>query len=199
MNLEDGLSEIDQYAIRNIQCRVRGLVGRYGITAQDRDDLIQQLFLEYLERIGRFDPERGSYKTFVNCLIRNQAISIVRVRKRQLREATLCALASTPAEDPDDETHAAGSTEINQDVVAMATGRASRPAAELLHLRIDVYHAVNSLPPHLRDIGDRVVAEGVTDVSQALGRSETRIYQLLWKIRAAFTEFGVVPAAGDAR
>lgn len=199
MILEDGLSEIDQYAIRNIKCRVRGLVGHYGITPDDRDDLVQQLFLEYLERIGGFDPARGRYKTFVNCLIRNQAISVVRARKRQLQEATLCALPSAPAEDPDDETHAACATEINEDAFAMATGRASRPAAELLHLRIDVDRAVKSLPPHLREIGNRVVAEGVGDVSKALGRSQTRVYQMLWKIRAAFTELGVVPAAGDAR
>jgi len=199
MIFEDGLSELDQYAIRNIKCRVRGLVGRYGITPEDRDDLIQQLFLEYLERIGGFDQGRGSYKTFVNCLIRNQAISVLRARKRQLQEATLCALPSTPAEDPDDETPAARAFELNEDACAMATGRASRPATELLNLRIDVDRAVTSLPPHLREIGSRVVAEGVGDLSKALGRSQTRVYQMLWKIRAAFTELGVVPAVGDAR
>jgi DNA-directed RNA polymerase specialized sigma24 family protein len=56
---QDGLSEIDRYAIRCIECRVRGLIGRYGITPDDREDLIQQLFLAYLERIGGFDPARG--------------------------------------------------------------------------------------------------------------------------------------------
>ena len=196
---QDGLSQIDQYAIRNIECRVRALVGCYGITPDDRDDLIQQLFLEYLERIAGFDPERGRYKTFVNCLTRNQVITLIRARKRQLQEAILCALPSVPAEDPDDETPSAGAADLSEDNFRMATGRATRPAAELLDVRIDVDRVVKSLPPHLCEIANRVVAEGVADLSKAMGRSQTRIYQLVWKMRAAFKESGVLPATEAAR
>ncbi len=194
---ENGLNEIDQYAMQAIRCRVRTLIGRYGIVPDDREDLIQQLFLEYLERAGGFDPERGRYKTFVNCVVRNQVVSLVRARKRQLREATLCALP-TPVEDSDEE--ASGrSTEISEDTYRMSVGLASRPAADLLDLRIDVDRACGALPPDLREIGRRVVEEGVKDVSRALGRSPTRIYQLLWKMRPMFREFGLAPAAGGVQ
>lgn len=43
---------------------------------EDCDDLRQELFLNYLERKDRFDPARGSYKTFVSCLARNRAASL---------------------------------------------------------------------------------------------------------------------------
>ena len=196
---KDQLSEIHQYAIRNIECRVRGLIGRYGITPDDREDLIQQLFLEYLERQDGFDPGRGRYKTFVNCLVRNQVASLVRARKSQLREATVFALPSPPEDDSEEDTDASGAGEISEDDYRMATGQASRPAAELLGLRIDVDRALESLPPRLREIGNRVVEEGVADLSKALGRSQSRIYQLLWNMRPAFAALGVMPAAGGAR
>ena len=196
---KDQLPEIHQYAIRNIEFRVRGLIGRYGITPDDREDLIQQLFLEYLERLDEFDPGRGRYKTFVNCLVRNQVASLVRARKSQLREATLFALPSTSEDESEEDTGTGGAGEISEDDYRMATGQASRPAAELLCLRIDVDRALESLPPRLREIGNRVVEEGVADLSKALGRSQTRIYQLLWNMRPAFTALGVVPAAGGAR
>jgi len=194
---KDQLSEIHQYAIRNIECRVRGLIGRYGITPDDREDLIQQLFLEYLERAGGFDPERGRYKTFVNCVVRNQVVSLVRARKRRLREATLCALP-TPVEDPDEE--ASGrSTEISEDAYRMSVGLASRPAADLLDLRIDVDRALDTVPPNLREVGCRVVEDGVKSVSRALKRSPTRIYQRLWEMRPMFTKIGLAPAAGGVQ
>jgi RNA polymerase sigma-70 factor (ECF subfamily) len=199
MTRQDGLTEIDQYAIRNIECQVRALVGRYGITLDDRDDLIQQLFLEYLERVADFDPERGRYKTFVNCLVRNQVVSLIRARKRQFQEVTLCALPPASVQDPDDETAVARNSELSEDAYRMATGQASRSAAELLDLRLDVNRAVNSMPPQWREIGNRVVAEGVSDVGRALGRSQTRIYQLLWKMRTAFVELGLAPATGGIR
>ena len=196
---QDGLSEIDRYAIRNIVCQVRGLIGRYGITLDDRDDLIQQLFLEYLERVAGFDPERGRYKTFVNSLIRNQSISLVRARKRQRQEVALCALPETSVEDPDDEHRGARSADLSDDAYRMSTGRATRPATELLDLRIDVDRALNSLPLPLQEISTRVAAEGVGEVAKTLGRSQTRVYQLLWKVRAAFTQLDVVPSAGGTQ
>jgi RNA polymerase sigma factor (sigma-70 family) len=196
---QNGLTEIDQYAMQAIQCRVRSLIGHYGIVPDDRDDLIQQLFLEYLERSGGFDPARGRYKTFVNCLIRNQVVSLIRARKRRLREATLCGLPSATAEDLDSDASFSHSNDLSEDAYRIATGLASRPAADLLNLRIDVDRAFNSLPPNLREVGSRVVEDDVRTVSQALGRSPARVYQLLWKMRPVFVELGFMPATGGVQ
>ena len=199
MTRENGLTEIDQYALRAIQCRVRSLIGRYGIVPADREDLIQQLFLEYLERAGGFDPGRGRFKTFVNCVVRNQVVSLIRTRKRQFRDATLCALPQSAAEQTDEETSSIQSGELSEDTYRIAAGLASRPAADLLNLRIDVDRAVGTLPADLRDVGFRVVEEGVRNASESLGRSPARVYQLLWKMRPVFIEFGFAPVAGGVQ
>lgn len=194
---QNGLSEVDQYALRSIQCRVRRLIGRYGIGTDDREDLIQQLFLEYLERAGEFDASRGRYKTFVNCVVRNQLVSLIRRRKRQLEERVLCPLPPIPPDDPEQETPSR--TEFSEDAYRIAAGLATHPAADLLDLRIDVNRAVQCLPAELREVACRVVEEGVRNVSEALGRSPARVYQLLWKMRPVFTEFGLARAAGGVR
>ncbi|HLH16242.1 MAG TPA: sigma factor [Bryobacteraceae bacterium] len=180
--------------MRVIECRVRTLIGRYGIEPGDRGDLTQQLFLEYLERAGGFDPSRGRYKTFVNCVVRNRVVSLIRARKRRYNEATLCALPPLSAEDSDDL-----NGDLSEDAIRMLLGLASRPAAELLDLRLDVDRAFRSLPPDLRAIGVRVVEEGVSAVSNSLGRSPARIYQLLWSMRPWFAGLGAAPTANPAR
>src|SRR5689334_8993009 len=87
------LSEMDRYAVDCIESRVRYLIGKYGLTTDDRADLVQQLFLEYLERIGDDDPARSTYKTFVACLIRNRVTSLIRGRRRSLGRDLYAAMS----------------------------------------------------------------------------------------------------------
>ena len=184
---KDELSEVDQYAVTNIECRVRGLIGHYGSTEDDREDLVQQLFLEYLERIGDFCPSRARQETFVSCLIRNQVISVIRARRRAL--AAAAPLPLWAVDGADDE----GEWEADGDDHPSAADRATFRSRELIDLRIDVERVLASLPPHLREVGMRVVAEGPQDLGLSLGRSPARVYQWLRQIREAFQEAGLAP------
>jgi len=76
MGIDNELSEMDQYALKNIRCRVNELISCGLFQEDDREDLRQHLFLEYWKRIGRFKHDRGTYKTFINRLIRNRAASL---------------------------------------------------------------------------------------------------------------------------
>jgi len=184
------LSEMDRYAVDCIESRVRYLIGKYGLTTDDRADLVQQLFLEYLERIGDYDPVRSTYKTFVACLIRNRVTSLIRGRKRSIGR-DLCTAMSM-------ERCILDADRITNDD-APASHRSSRTNANLLVLRLDVRRAVQSLPPHLQSVTEHIVASGPTDVAKGLGRSRTRVYQWLGEIRVAFVHAGLAPLTGDAR
>jgi len=185
---KDELSEVDQYAVTNIECRVRGLIGHYGFTEDDREDLVQQLFLEYLDRIGDFRPCRARKKTFVSCLIRNQVISMVRARRRALAAAATVPLWAVDGIDAGE-----GERGTDGDDGPSSADRATFRSRELIDLKIDVERVLASLPPHLRDVGMRVVAEGPQELSLSLGRSRARVHQWLRQIREAFRETGLTP------
>ena len=184
------LSEMDRYAVDCIESRVRYLIGKYGLTTDDRADLVQQLFLEYLERIGDYDPVRSTYKTFVACLIRNRVTSLIRGRKRALGRDLYAAMSMERCIFDADRV-------TNDD--APASRRGSRADSNLLVLRLDVRRAVQSLPPHLQSVTEQIVASGPTDVAKSLGRSRTRVYQWLGEIRVAFGHAGLAPLTGEAR
>lgn len=185
---KDELSEVDQYAVTNIECRVRGLIGHYGFTEDDREDLVQQLFLEYLERIGDFCPSRARQETFVSCLIRNQVISMIRARRRELAAAATLPLGAVDGVDAGE-----GEREADGDDHPSTADRATFRSRELIDLKIDVDRVLASLPPHLREVGVRVVAEGPQDLGHSLGRSRARVHQWLRQIREAFQEAGLAP------
>jgi hypothetical protein len=190
MTGQSELSEIDRYALDCIESRVRYLIGKYGLIADDRSDLIQQLFLEYLERVGDYDPARSTHKTFIACLVRNRVSSLIRARRTALARDFSTAMSMERCVIDSDRV-------TNDD--AIATRRSSRSEANLLALRLDVYRAVEALPPHLQIVTDQIVAFGPTDTARNVGRSRIRVYQWLAEIRVAFEHAGLAPLARGAR
>ena len=92
MTTNNELCEMDAYALGCIEACTREM-RRGGMPPEDCDDLKQELFLKYLERKDGFDAARGSYKTFVNCLVRNRAASLLRRIRRANASMPLCPLS----------------------------------------------------------------------------------------------------------
>jgi RNA polymerase sigma-70 factor (ECF subfamily) len=73
---------LDDFALRLIRRRAKSLVGKFGFTSSDRLDLEQDLILDLLQRLPKFDPQRLSPHAFVSWIVRNKVRLIVRARKR---------------------------------------------------------------------------------------------------------------------
>ncbi len=68
----------------------RGLVGRHGYTRSDVEDIVQDLALHVLERMGKYDPGRGAWSTFLTRLIRNKIVHLIEYRMYQKRDYRKC-------------------------------------------------------------------------------------------------------------
>jgi RNA polymerase sigma-70 factor (ECF subfamily) len=167
------LSEMDAYALTCIEYRVRRLIGNYGFTASDREDLVQQLFLEYLERASQYNDCRSGFKTFVSCLVRNQTTSVVRARKRAL-SVDMNGLSG------------------NDDIAIMDS--TVPPAAERRHFWLDLESALAPFPRNLLDTARALCLHTPTELSRAPGHSRTLVYRRLRRLRTALLTAGIGPA-----
>src|SRR5262249_1034887 len=79
-------AKIDTYACELIRRKARELVGRAGLTSQDREDLEQELLLRLLERLPAFDAERSAWTTFAALVIRRCAANLLRYRQAEKRD-----------------------------------------------------------------------------------------------------------------
>jgi len=70
------MTAIDPFVMRQAEVRASRLVGNYGFTPDDWDDLRQELLLDYLRRHPRFDPERGNHDGFACGVLRHQAAKL---------------------------------------------------------------------------------------------------------------------------
>jgi len=184
------LSEMDQYALKNIRCRVHELIGCGLFREDDREDLGQELFLQYWKRVGKFKRERGTYKTFINRLIRNRAASLA---LKAIRSGVGRMVSLT--DDNESECPIEASDGL---------GDASRSTTvESVESRLDVEKVLSPLEPRLRllaeEIGTKDFAEVAADLSAGYGVSNRRTYQLRNELRAAFRVAGLAPAMEGAQ
>jgi RNA polymerase sigma factor (sigma-70 family) len=181
---------MDQYALDSIRCRVHELVACQLFREDDREDLEQQLFLEYWKRAGRFNSERGTYKTFINRLIRNRAASLAlkAIRSGASRVASLTG-------DDDSESPVEASAGLDD---------ASRSStAEAVQARLDVEKVLASVAPRVQLLAEEIrstdFAEIAAKMGTKLGLTSRRTYQFREQLRAAFRTNGLAPAWQGAR
>ncbi len=72
--------DLSKYASKLIRCKARQLIGHFGLTQSDCEDVEQDLAVHLIEHMGQFDPSRGSENTFVSRIIDRKVVSISRHR-----------------------------------------------------------------------------------------------------------------------
>ncbi len=182
----------DDYAITCIKLKVRQLIKRCGFDASDREDLEQELALHLFERIREHDPERGTVKTFIVCIVENKARTMIRVRNRRA-ESIAASPFSLNEEIPEED--GSGVMQrmeaIDREDYLLGAGMLSRPTLELLEMRIDVERVIDTLPPPLREICERLKTQNVTQISAGTGASRQQVYDAIRKLRGIFDETGL--------
>ncbi len=180
----------DPFTARFIRAKVNNLIGRYGFTETDREDLTQDFVLNLLERAKNFDPTIASWEAFVVVTCQNHYSTIVEHRTAQMRsrEREAGSLNATPRGGKRGDI---GSTiaESQQDI---RTGRRTRSHEDAFGLVHDVAAIEAKAPPRIRELF-RMIKEGVSKraAARALGISQGQLYEILRRYRQQFEDEGM--------
>jgi DNA-directed RNA polymerase specialized sigma24 family protein len=171
----------DSYVLCQTSCRARLLVKTAGFPVHEFDDLCQELRLDLLLRSRKFNPSRGEWPAFVRGITRHHASVLLKRRNRRARREILAAeLSDRDGEDQDDPENILESLQPCD-------------GTEALLLSIDVRGVIRKLPPQHQALARLLSIIAVGEVPSALGKSRSRIYQMLRQIRLAFGEAGLGP------
>ncbi len=180
-----------RYAANLIKKKAWELVGKYGFTVADREDIEQELWKDLIERQTRFDPERGAETTFIATVVNNGVASLIEHRgaaKRDYR-TRVCSLDEEVGFG--DETGSLRHGTVDKEAYLKATGGLSRTDLEHRDLRIDVRRAIKCLPPELRKIAQLLFEMNVSEVASYTGIPRTTIHDKCKAIGRLFRERGV--------
>jgi RNA polymerase sigma-70 factor (ECF subfamily) len=170
---------LNEYANNFIRHKARQLIGKYGFTRDDYEDLKQELALDLLMRLSKFDPSKASLNTFVARIVDRKIANIIRDRRREKRDWR-CEVVSL-----DEET-------IDQDECDRRFGRYDRPEAERRDMRLDVSLAVSALPSDLGSLAERLVRQTIAEAARDLGVPRGTLYDTaIARLRKTFQDKGL--------
>lgn len=78
----------ERYAGKLITFKARQLSRRSGFSRTDRDDLEQELWLDLVGRLPRYDPNKAALNTFIARIVERKVVSILRYRLAEMRSPT---------------------------------------------------------------------------------------------------------------
>ena len=182
-NSDDG---IDPYAAGLIRFKARQLVGQAGFTASDREDIEQELILDLLRRLPKYDPKRAQRNTFIA-----RVATLIEAQKAGIRDYRRCRCSLNDRFEDKDGRSVERAETFDQEDYLLRTGAQSRPSDELSALSIDVTAVLEGLPPKLRNLCRRLKDETVTEISRGTCVPRGTIYESIKKLREIFEDAGL--------
>ena len=189
MDTNKKLYGINDYAETLIHHKARQLVGNAGYTEDDVEELEQEMRLDLLKRLPKFDPSKATYNTFVSRLVERKISNLIRHRTQEIRDyrCEKCSLNDTVETGDSNNKKVKRMETITQDEHDLRSGKYRRPAAERLDLQLDISMVLSKLPPELRELAELLKSMSITEAARELGIPRSTIYSFgLAKLRLAF-------------
>lgn len=191
MGIPRNIPGLNDQIINLIKHKAWSLVGTIGFTISDRDDLEQELVLDLIKRLPKFDPNRAQLMTFVARIIDNKIASMIEARKSCFFDFRMHSFSlNEPYLDIDGYTIERGD-EIDEDDYLMRTGTRSHAAIDLIDLRTDLSKVISDLSPELQELCGRLQSQNVTDISTSTGVARYKVYAEISRLRLIFKEAGL--------
>jgi len=183
---------INEYAARVIRHKARHLVGTAGFTESDRDDLEQEMMLDVITRLPKFDANKGTPKTFVARIIERKISKLIRHRTSDMRDYHREAFSLNESiEDGDGGSIERGDL-VSRESIDPVVATHSRTGADEMALLLDLKTVLAGLPDHLRRLCE-VLKTGTTisDAARELGVPRTTLHDHVTKLRSLFEDAGL--------
>ena len=191
MGFDNQYDGIDAYAVGLIRYKARQLVGQAGFTVSDRDDLEQELVLDLLRRLPKYDPKRAQRNTFIARVVEHRVASLIEAQKAGIRDYRRCRCSLNDRFEDENGRSVERAETLDQEGYLLRTGAQSRPSDELSALAIDVAVVLETLPPELRELRRRLEAATVTEISRDTGVPRGTLYESIKKLREIFEDAGL--------
>lgn len=180
------------YAARVIRHKARQLVGKAGFNESDRGDLEQNMMVDVLARLPKFDASKGTPKTFVACVVERRCSTLIRYRTCAMRDYRREAFSlNERVEDEDGRTVERSELVSEEDVdPAVAGGRSA--AVDEMALLDDLNTVLAGLPGSFCRLCELLrTGNTLSDAARAMGVPRTTLQDHIKKLRALFADAGL--------
>jgi RNA polymerase sigma-70 factor (ECF subfamily) len=174
--------ELPPIAATIVHHRVARTASIHGLRAATQEDLEQDLLLDLVERLPRYNPEKSALSTFITSCVKHRTAAWLRERFAAKRDPRR-EVGSLDARDDEDTT-------TRTEVGAFADPQADQEN-RLRDLRMDLASVTESLSPDLKDLCQQLTTWSVADIARRSGMPRSCIYDQIARIRSHFARAGL--------
>jgi len=166
----------------------RTLVGKYGFTTSDLEDLRQDLFVDLVRAWPRFSARRGTPSSFVNLLVDRRIASTVRKLRAEKRGGGRF-VDSLDRQIEDAQGNVSCLVEgLSEEASKRDPGDSRRDQLDLRNLQVDVRATLSRLPRDQKDIAKHLMNHSRRQIAKKLGIPRRHVDQVVAQIRARFED-----------
>ena len=182
------------FARKCIRFTARRLVGRYGFTQADEEDLVQELTIHVLKQLPKYDADRASIKTFITRIVNNRASELVARTIAAKRDARCVIYSLNEPIDPSNTDGGERVDGLSGDEYAARLGVRSNTSMVMLEMYIDLDKISGRLPVQERRVLDRLRCDtSVDEIARELGVHRSTVYERMTSIRKRIRRAGYGP------
>ncbi len=175
------IDEIGSYGLNYVRSKAWFLIKKCGFPRESFDDLQQEMLLDLVQRLLRFNPGRSPRNAFITMVVRNKVASILREREMPSRQ------------------HVRNETSLNSPL--KRDGRHAElgdtlcklgPSEERPDMALDLERVLSVLPDNLRRLWDYML-QGLTltEISRKTGIPRPTLHDRRGKLRRHFEQAGL--------
>jgi RNA polymerase sigma factor (sigma-70 family) len=182
-------SGVDSYAAFFIAYKAKTLIRMPMFSADDLEDLQQELMIAYLHAWPSFDPSKGDRRSFIKAAVNNAARNLVIAAEAEKRWTgiTLASLSETISEQ--DESLTLGDAISNDDGLwGSAYLGYDQLSADMRH---DLDRAISQLPADLARICLLLKTRTITEIAAETGIPRTTIQDAVKKLKKIIGKAGL--------
>ncbi|MHB0911813.1 MAG: sigma factor [Armatimonadota bacterium] len=188
---------LDERSCKQLAYRSRSLIGHYGFTKSDLEDIEQELYLRLYRLLPKYDPARSSKATFVDRVLTSGTRDLIRRQTAAKRDYRMYQISLDQPIPSADEGDTSLGDSIWDTEHAFYLGHSLRNYTDKVDLRIDVQRVLSKLDKSLQPICLGLAARKTpTEISRELGICRQTFYDRKLKIRKAFEAAGMGVYAG---
>ena len=190
MGSENRFDGIDPYAAKLIRYKARQLVRRSEFSQSDQEDIEQEIVLDLLYRLPRYDPRRAQRNTFIARIIEHKVAALIDYRRAAKRDF-LREGASLNRDIADGEGRTTDAIQtVDQETYLRRLGIPFRPQRDEVDLRLDLESALQRLPEDLRSLCEMLRSMSVQEIATAVGIPRPSVYDAIKRVKARLVEEG---------
>lgn len=169
------------YAHRFIRFKAKQLLGKYGFSHVDREDLEQEMKLRLVERFGQFDPEKSDWPEFVTTVVERHVATLV--ESQTCLKRSPCVSLSEERTDEDGAPTELGEILSTDDRLSL-NRTSPRSEFDLIDLEQDIESIKAQLEPESRRVYEALLRTGnVSDAAREVGINRSTVSSFVLRLR----------------